>query len=106
MPLVVESVNSIPCQVYVTGGAGLLTIALQVPPDLITVEVPVLLFHGTVDRNVSVEQSKLMAARLKSAGGNVDLVVFEDLDHYLQDSQVREQMLRKSDEFIRHALGM
>jgi len=70
------------------------------------IKAPVLLFHATADRNVSIEQSKRMAERLKAAGGQVELVTWPDLDHYLEDSQVRAQMLRKSDEFIRHALGL
>lgn len=70
------------------------------------IKVPVLLFHGGADRNVSIEQSKRMADRLKAAGAQCELVTWPDLDHYLEDSQVREQMLRKSDEFLRHALGL
>ena len=47
-----------------------------------------------------------MAERLAAAGGKGELITWEDLDHYLEDSKAREQMLRKSDEFIRHALGL
>jgi dipeptidyl aminopeptidase/acylaminoacyl peptidase len=69
-------------------------------------KAPVLLFHGSSDRNVSINQSKRMAERLAAAGGKCELITWEDLDHYLEDSKAREQMLRKSDEFIRRALGM
>jgi acetyl esterase/lipase len=67
---------------------------------------PVLLFHGTADRNVSVEQSRRMAATLKGAGVACQLVTFDDRDHQLEDSEVRADMLRQSDAFLRHALGM
>ena len=67
---------------------------------------PVLLFHGTSDRNVSVEESKSMAAALRAATVPCDLVVYPDRDHYLEDSEVRADMLRKSDAFLRHAFGM
>ena len=67
---------------------------------------PVLLFHGTFDRNVSVEESRRMAAALKAAGAQCDLVIYEDDDHSLEDSDVRADMLRKSDAFLRHAFGM
>ena len=67
---------------------------------------PVLLFHGTFDLNVSVEESRHMAAALKSAGAQCDLVLYEDHDHQLDDSDVRTDMLRKSDAFLRHAFGM
>ncbi|MGH8137893.1 MAG: alpha/beta hydrolase family protein [Steroidobacteraceae bacterium] len=69
------------------------------------IKVPVLLFHGGHDSNVSIEQSTRMAARLKATGGKCELVTWEDLDHQLDDSAARSQMLRKSDEFLRQALG-
>ncbi len=67
---------------------------------------PVLMFHGTADRNVAVEESIRMAKVLKSAGVQCELVTFEDRDHQLEDSEVRTDMLRKSDAFLRHAFGM
>jgi dipeptidyl aminopeptidase/acylaminoacyl peptidase len=67
---------------------------------------PVLLFHGTADRNVSVEESRSMAAALKAAGVKCDLVTFDDHDHQLADSAVRADMLRQSDAFLRSAFGM
>ncbi|MBS0578315.1 MAG: S9 family peptidase [Proteobacteria bacterium] len=67
---------------------------------------PVLLFHGTMDRNVDIEQSRLMESRLKSAGGQVTLVAYDDLDHQLDDSTARADMLRRSDAFLRKAFGM
>jgi dipeptidyl aminopeptidase/acylaminoacyl peptidase len=70
------------------------------------IKVPVLLFHATADGNVSIEQSKRMAERLKAAGGNCELVTWDDLDHQLDDSAARTQMLRQSDAFLRSAFGM
>jgi len=70
------------------------------------IKVPVLLFHGGHDANVNIEQSKSMAARLKAVGAKCELVTWDDLDHQLEDSSAREQMLRKSDQFLRQALGM
>ncbi len=70
------------------------------------VRAPVLLFHGTMDRNVDIEQSRLMESRLKSAGGQVTLVTFDDLDHQLDDSTARAELLRRSDAFLRKAFGM
>lgn len=70
------------------------------------IKAPVLLFHGGFDRNVNVEQSKRMAARLKAGGGNCELVTWDGLDHQLEDSAARTQMLRQSDAFLRHAFGM
>jgi acetyl esterase/lipase len=67
---------------------------------------PVLIFHGTTDRNVSVDESRRMAAALKAAGAQCQLVEFDNLDHQLEDSAVRTDMLRQSDAFLRHAFGM
>jgi dipeptidyl aminopeptidase/acylaminoacyl peptidase len=70
------------------------------------VTAPVLLFHGDQDLNVDVGQSRRMHDRLQDAGRNSELVVFEGLDHGLRDSAVREQMLERSDAFLREALGL
>ena len=70
------------------------------------IKVPVILFHGSYDRNVSIEQSKRMASRLTAAGGKCELVTWDNLDHYLIDSSARAQMLRTSDEFLRRSLGL
>ena len=70
------------------------------------IKVPVLLFHGEMDRNVPIRQSKEMADRLAAAGVPHELVTWPDLDHQLEDSAVRAEMLRKSDAFLRKAMGM
>jgi dipeptidyl aminopeptidase/acylaminoacyl peptidase len=67
---------------------------------------PVLLFHGDLDNNVSVQQSRLMDNRLEAAGKTSDLIIFKGLDHYLEDSSARTEMLSKSDAFLRKAMGM
>ncbi|MGQ0591029.1 MAG: alpha/beta hydrolase family protein [Sphingosinicella sp.] len=71
-----------------------------------TITAPVLLFHGELDRNVRVRQSHLMRDRLRDAGRTVELVEFPSLDHYLMESGARAQMLRRSDAFLRQALGI
>lgn len=67
---------------------------------------PVLLFHGDVDMNVNVGQSRLMQDRLKAAGKPVTYVEFPGLDHQLDDTAARTRMLSESDRFIRTALGL
>jgi dipeptidyl aminopeptidase/acylaminoacyl peptidase len=66
----------------------------------------VMLFHGSLDRNVSIEQSRLMAERLTAAGKKCELITWDGLDHQLDDSSARSQLLRRSDEFLRQSLGM
>ncbi len=70
------------------------------------IKVPVLLFHGEMDRNVLIRQSREMNDRLASAGVPHELVTWPDLDHYLEDSAARAEMLRKSDAFLRRSMGM
>jgi dipeptidyl aminopeptidase/acylaminoacyl peptidase len=70
------------------------------------IKVPVLLFHGALDHNVSINESRLMADRLRSAGAKVDLVTWNNLDHYVEDSDARAQLLDQSDAFLRKALGL
>ena len=70
------------------------------------IKAPVLMFSGTRDRNVDVAHSRLMADRLKGAGRPVQLVQYDKLDHYLEDSAARIDMLTRSDTFLRKSLGM
>ena len=69
------------------------------------IKVPVLMFQGTNDVNVSYAQSQLMDKNLAAAGVPHELVTFEHLDHYLEDSTARTEMLRKSDAFLRKTMG-
>jgi dipeptidyl aminopeptidase/acylaminoacyl peptidase len=68
--------------------------------------VPALLFHGDLDTNVSIKQSRLMESRLRDAGKPVRLVVYPGLDHQLDDSAARADMLRQSDAFLRTSMGI
>lgn len=69
------------------------------------IKVPVLLIHGTKDANVGYNESKLMEAQLRSSGGQVRLITFEGLDHQLNDSAARTQLLLQSDQFMRDAVA-
>ena len=64
------------------------------------IAVPVLMFHGTMDRNVRIAQSRFMAKQLDAAGKQVELVEFANLDHYLKDGDTRAAMLKKSADFL------
>jgi dienelactone hydrolase len=70
------------------------------------IKAPVLLFHGALDRNVSIRESQSMAERMKALGERCELVTWDDLDHYLDDSSARALMLRKSEAFLRQGFGM
>ena len=66
---------------------------------------PVLLFHGTADNNVDVEQSREMEKALHKAGKNVEYIEFDGLAHALHDGAARKEMLVKIDSFLASTLG-
>lgn len=70
------------------------------------IKAPVLLFHGALDRNVAIGESQRMARSLANAGVRHELVTWDNLDHQLDDSTARTEMLRKSDAFLRQSFGM
>jgi len=70
------------------------------------IKAPVMLFHGTMDRNVDIEQTKVMDKALTAAGVSHKTVIFENRDHQIEDSAMRAQMLRESDAFLRQSMGM
>ena len=71
-----------------------------------SIKAPVLLFHGDLDTNVGVGESRMMASRLRAAGKPVEYIEYKGLDHQLDDSAVRAEMLGKSDAFFRKAMGL
>lgn len=70
------------------------------------IRVPVLMFHGDHDANVGIEHARHMERQLRGAGRPAELVTFAGLDHQLNDSAARTDMLRRSDAFLRSALGI
>ncbi len=69
------------------------------------IKVPVLLFHGTKDMNVRYDQSVRMDRALTAAGVKHQFVTYEGLDHQLEDSAKRADLLRESDAFFKSAFG-
>ncbi|QIQ86183.1 S9 family peptidase [Erythrobacter sp.] len=66
---------------------------------------PVALFHGTLDVNVSVRHSRAMADALKDVGKPVSYTEFEDLEHSLDDSKARAEMLAGIARFLDDAFA-
>lgn len=69
------------------------------------ITAPVMLVHGEKDVNVDVEHSRLMAKRLREAGRSADYWEVPKLDHYLEDSLVRRDLLARSDAFLKRSFG-
>jgi dipeptidyl aminopeptidase/acylaminoacyl peptidase len=65
-----------------------------------------MLFHGTMDRNVDIEQTRVMDKALTAAGVPHKTVIFDNRDHQIEDGEMRAQMLRDSDAFLRQSMGM
>jgi dipeptidyl aminopeptidase/acylaminoacyl peptidase len=65
----------------------------------------VALFHGTRDLNVDVRHSQAMERALKDAGKSVLYREYPDLQHGLDDSKVRAEMLADIGRFLAGALG-
>ncbi|MCA1748905.1 MAG: S9 family peptidase, partial [Sphingomonadales bacterium] len=70
------------------------------------ITAPVLMFHGDKDINVDIDQARRMQNRLENAGKRSELIVFENLDHSLDHSAARAELLQRSDAFLRNALGL
>lgn len=70
-----------------------------------SIKAPVLLVHGTMDANVRYEQSQKMDSALRGAGKQSELLTFKGLDHQLDDSDARAQMLTKIGELLGRTIG-
>ena len=69
------------------------------------IAVPVLLVHGDLDTNVSIHQSERMENALRAAGKQVEFLKFDGLDHQLDDSSARTEMLTKVGELLDRTIG-
>ena len=69
-------------------------------------EAPVLMFHGTLDMNVGVAETRSMNDRLRAAGKQSQAIIYPGLDHQLPSSEIRADMLRRSDAFLRASLHL
>ena len=63
-------------------------------------DAPVLMFHGTQDKNVGLVHARRMESALRKAGKRSELVEYDGLDHYLEDSRARYDMLTKIKAFL------
>ena len=69
------------------------------------IRVPVLLVHGDLDQNVGVLQSERMEAALRAAGTPVEFLHYKTLDHQLDDSATRREMLTKIGQLLEKTIG-
>ncbi len=69
------------------------------------IKVPVLLVHGDLDGNVRVAHSQRMEAALKKAGKPVEFLRYADLEHQLDDSTARTEMLIRIGNLLDRTIG-
>ena len=69
------------------------------------IRAPVLLVHGDLDQNVGVLESERMDAALRAAGTPVEFLHFKTLDHQLDDSAARKEMLTKIGQLLEKSIG-
>lgn len=70
-----------------------------------SIQAPLLLFHGTLDVNERVTQSRSMRDAAQKAGKQVELVEFNGLDRDLEDSAARSTMLLKTGQLLERTIG-
>lgn len=69
------------------------------------IKVPVLLVHGDKDLNVRSTHSTKMADALREAGRPVELLRYKELEHQLDDSNVRAEMLLRIGQLLDRTIG-
>lgn len=69
-------------------------------------KAPVLMFQGTHDINVDPKEAALMDKQLNKAGKASTLITYPGLDHQLDDSAARADMLAKADAFLKSSLKL
>lgn len=69
-------------------------------------KAPILMFSGDMDLNVSIGHARAMNEALNKAGKSSELIVYAGLDHQIDDSNARSDMLSKSLKFLKRHLAM
>jgi dipeptidyl aminopeptidase/acylaminoacyl peptidase len=69
------------------------------------IKVPVLLAHGDRDTNVSSLHSVRMSDALRKKGTSVEFLRYKELDHQLDDSKARVELLTSIANFLDRSVG-
>ncbi|WP_162789351.1 MULTISPECIES: alpha/beta hydrolase family protein [Sphingomonas] len=69
------------------------------------IKVPVLLAHGNLDMNVGVDESVRMDAALRANGTSVKFLRYPALDHQLEDSAARRELLTQISTLLDQTIG-
>lgn len=69
------------------------------------IKTPVLLVHGDMDNNVLIHHSDEMAKALRAVNTPVEYLRYKGLEHQLDDSQARIEMLTRIGEMLDRTIG-
>jgi dipeptidyl aminopeptidase/acylaminoacyl peptidase len=69
------------------------------------ISAPVLLAHGDMDQNVRFWHSQKMASALKGAGKQVEFIEYKNLNHQLNDSYDRTDLLTRIGALLDRTIG-
>ena len=69
------------------------------------IKAPVLLVHGDLDINVGIDHSVKMETALTAGGKTATLLRYKGLDHQLEDSIARTEMLTRIGELLERTIG-
>jgi dienelactone hydrolase len=69
------------------------------------IKAPVLLVHGDMDWTVRIAESDKMGAALTASGKDAKVLRFKGLDHQLEDSDARIEMLTEIGKLLDKAIG-
>ncbi len=69
------------------------------------IKAPVLLVHADLDSNVRIAHSQRMERALRRAGGTVEFLRFDKLDHQIDDSTARADMLKRIGTLLDRTIG-
>ena len=69
------------------------------------IKAPVLLVHGDLDTNVGIDHSVRMESALTAGGKTATLLRYQGLDHQLEDSVARTEMLTRIGELLERTIG-
>ncbi|MFL6737541.1 MAG: alpha/beta hydrolase family protein [Sphingomonas sp.] len=69
------------------------------------IQAPVLLAHGDLDSNVAFLQSQKMASALQGDGKQVEFLQYKGLDHQLDDSTARTDLLTHVGALLERTIG-
>lgn len=71
-----------------------------------SIKAPLLLLQGSIDRVVPQEQATMMLDKIKSAGGQCDMIIFDGEGHGFRQKENKKRAMESELEFFRKTFGI